>query len=73
MAHGFFSADNYHLPEQKNSCQNHWVFGLCPSSSNLKTRKQNNSKIGSVLSSSGEGGMETPTLMDPLEIANLNH
>jgi hypothetical protein len=50
--------------------QNYWVFGLCPLSGILKTRKNNISETLSVLSSD-EG--ETPTVLDPLERANLNH
>jgi hypothetical protein len=50
---------------------NCWVFGLCPSSSILKTRKLNVSETGSV--SILRWGGKTPTQLGPLERANLNH
>jgi hypothetical protein len=50
--------------------QNYWVFGLCPSSGILVTRKHNVSETG-FFPSSGEG--ETPTLLGPLERANQSH
>jgi hypothetical protein len=48
--------------------QNYWVFGLCPSSCILKTREHNVLETGyvSILE------WETPTLLGPLERANLN-
>jgi hypothetical protein len=46
--------------------QNRWVYGLCLSSGNTTFRKLD------LLPSSGEA-RETPTLLDPLERANLNH
>jgi hypothetical protein len=51
--------------------QNYWVFGLCPLSAVLKTREHNISETGSIslLRLSGE----TPTLLGPLERANLHH
>jgi hypothetical protein len=51
--------------------KNYWVFGLCPQSSILETRKHNILETGSI-SSSGEGGGETTTLLGPLERTNLN-
>jgi hypothetical protein len=54
-----------------HNSQNYWVFGPCPSSGILETKKDNVSETGSVLSS-GEGG-KTPTLLGPLERANHNH
>jgi hypothetical protein len=50
--------------------QNYWIFGFCPSSGILKTREHNVSETGSV-SVLRKG--ETPTLLGPLERANLNH
>jgi hypothetical protein len=50
--------------------QNYWVFGLCPSSGNLETIKQNVLELD-LFQSSGE--RETPTLLGPLERAHLNH
>jgi hypothetical protein len=53
--------------------RNYWVFGLCPSSGILETTSKNTAfrKLGLLLSSGDEG--ETPTLLGPLERANLNH
>jgi hypothetical protein len=51
--------------------QNYWVFGPCPSSGIIETRKHNVPETG-VFSSSGERG-ETPTLLGSLERANFNH
>jgi hypothetical protein len=52
--------------------QNYWIFGLFPSSGILENRKHDVSETGSVsiLRSRGE---TTPTQLDPLERANLNH
>jgi hypothetical protein len=51
--------------------QNHWVYGLCPSSGSLNTRKHNFfSKLG-LFPSSGDR-RETHALLGPLESANLN-
>jgi hypothetical protein len=52
----------------QNSC---FFFLICPSSSILTTRKHNISETGSV--SALKWGGETPTLLGPLERANLNH
>jgi hypothetical protein len=42
------NVDNF-LPENTfYTTQNHWVFGLCPSSRNLAIRKHNVSETGSV-------------------------
>jgi hypothetical protein len=49
--------------------QNYWVFGLCPSSGILKTREYNISETGCFLP---QVKGETPTLLCPLERANLN-
>jgi hypothetical protein len=46
------------------------VFGLCPSSSILETRKHSVSETGSV---SILRWWKTPTLLSPLERANLNY
>jgi hypothetical protein len=50
--------------------QNYWVFGLCPSSSILETRKYSILETGSV--SILRWG-KTPSLLSPLERANPNH
>jgi hypothetical protein len=50
--------------------QNYWVFGLCPLPSILETRKNSILETGSV--SILRWG-KTPTLLSPLEGANLNH
>jgi hypothetical protein len=50
--------------------QNHWFFGLCPPSGILKPRECNVSETGSV--SILRCVWETPTLLGPLERANLN-
>jgi hypothetical protein len=62
----------HHFPVNQLLCQDYWVFGLCPSSGILETRKQNFSETGSV-SVLRWGGGKTPTLLSPLERANLNH
>jgi hypothetical protein len=49
--------------------QNYWVSGLYPSSRILNIRKHN---ILHLFPSSGEG-RETPTLLGPLDRANLKH
>jgi hypothetical protein len=51
--------------------QNYLVSGLCSSSGIVNTTKHNISETGSVLFSGD--GWETPTLLGPLEKANLNH
>jgi hypothetical protein len=51
--------------------QKYWVSGLCPSSRILNTRNHNVSETGSVSIDRWEG--ETPTLLGPIERANLNH
>jgi hypothetical protein len=48
------------------------VFGLFPSSGILKTQKNTTFRKLDLFPSSGEG-WETPTLLGPLEIANLSH
>jgi hypothetical protein len=50
--------------------QNYWVFGLCPLSTILETRKHRVSETGSV--SILRWG-KTPTLLSPSERADLNH
>jgi hypothetical protein len=50
--------------------QNYWVFGLCPSSDTLETRKHNVSETVSVSVLRGEG--EDITLLGPFERVNLN-
>jgi hypothetical protein len=56
---------------RKNCAQNYWASGLCPSSRILNPIKHNISEMD-LLPSTGEG-RETPTLMGPLERANINH
>jgi hypothetical protein len=51
--------------------RNYWIFGLCPSSGILKTKEHNVSATGSVSVLRWE--WETPTLVDSIERANLNH
>jgi hypothetical protein len=51
--------------------QNYWVFGLCPSYGILDTRRYDVSETGYIRPQLG--GRETPTLLGPLEGANLNH
>jgi hypothetical protein len=53
-----------------NNTQNYWIFGLCPSSGILETRKHV-SETGSVSAFRWDG--RTPTQLGPLERANLNH
>jgi hypothetical protein len=55
----------------KDTSQNCWVFGFCPPSGIVKTRKHNVSGIGSV--SVFRWGAKAPTLLGPLERANVNH
>jgi hypothetical protein len=57
--------------ESEYSTRNYWVFGPCPSSGILETRKHNVSETGSV--SALRWGGETPTVLGLLERANLNH
>jgi hypothetical protein len=52
--------------------QNYWVSGLCPSSRIVNTRKYNVSKTESVSILPGEG-RDTPTMLGPLETANVTH
>jgi hypothetical protein len=52
------------------NARNYWVFGLCPSPSTLKLEYTTFRRLD-LLPSSGEG--EAPTLLGPLESANLNH
>jgi hypothetical protein len=52
--------------------QDYWVFGLCPSSGILKTKKITMFRKLNLFASSGEW-WETPTLLGPLERANINH
>jgi hypothetical protein len=49
------------------------VFGLCPSSGILVTRKHNISESVSVSVLKWRGGGETPTLLCPLERSNFYH
>jgi hypothetical protein len=49
--------------------QNHWVFGLCPSPVILGNRK----RFGNWMCFRPQVRRETPTLLGPLERANLNH
>jgi hypothetical protein len=51
--------------------RNYWVFGICPSSGILKSTEHNVSETVSV--SVLRWGRKTPTLLGPLERANLNH
>jgi hypothetical protein len=50
---------------------NYWVFGLCPSSGILETRKHNVSETGSVSVLRRE--WKTPTQLGPVERANLSY
>jgi hypothetical protein len=50
--------------------QNHWVFGLCPLSGILESRKHNISETGSV-SVLGGGGGNTPTVPDVIEVSSF--
>jgi hypothetical protein len=50
--------------------QNYWVYGLCPSSKIVNTRKMY--QILDQFLSSGEG-METLTVLGPLENSSLSH
>jgi hypothetical protein len=52
-----------------HNTRNYWVFGLCPSPGILKNRTF---RKPDLFPSSGEG-WETPTLLGPLERANLMH
>jgi hypothetical protein len=64
------SIQSFSWIEIKNT-QNHWDYGLCPSSvilTNKETQRFGN-WIFFPFSSEGE---ETPTLLGPLETANLN-
>jgi hypothetical protein len=54
------------------SALNNWVFGLCPSSGILEIKNTTFRKLD-LFPSSGERDRETPTLLGPLERANLNH
>jgi hypothetical protein len=63
----------YRVPTMVYNTQKYWVFGLCLSSGfflNTKEKKNNVSETGSV--SVFRWG-KTPTLLGPLERANLNH
>jgi hypothetical protein len=51
------------------NAQNYWVSGLCPSSGILNTTEKTFRKLD-LFPSSGEG-KKTPTLLGPLERANL--
>jgi hypothetical protein len=51
--------------------QNYWVFGLCPSSGILEPR-EHVSENGCFHPQVGGGG-KIPTVLGPLERANLNH
>jgi hypothetical protein len=52
--------------------QNYWVFGLFPSSGILGTRKTQ--RFGNWICFRPQvRGEETPTLLGPLDRANLNH
>jgi hypothetical protein len=56
-----------------SNAQDYWVSGLCLSSGLLNTLVENiKFRKLDLFPSSGEG-RETPTLLDPLERANLNH
>jgi hypothetical protein len=52
--------------------QDYWVFGLCPSSGILKTRRTQ--RFWNWICFRPEvRGQETPTQLGPLERASLNH
>jgi hypothetical protein len=50
--------------------KNYWVFGLCPSTGILKTRKQ---RFGNWICFRPQVRGDTPALLGTLERANLNH
>jgi hypothetical protein len=52
------------------NAQNYWVFRLCPSSGILKTTKY---YFGNWICFRRQERGETPTLLGPLERANLNY
>jgi hypothetical protein len=54
-----------------NTTQSYWVSGICPSSGILDIRKQK--LFGNWMFPSSGEGRETPTLLGPLERANLSH
>jgi hypothetical protein len=54
------------------NAQYYRIFGLCPSSGILKTEKNTMFRKLDLFPSSSEI-WETPTLLDPLETANLSH
>jgi hypothetical protein len=58
------------MRNRSQDTQNYWVFGLCPSSGIIETRKHSVSETGSV--SVLRWGEKTSTLLGPFEIANLN-
>jgi hypothetical protein len=51
--------------------QNHWVYGHCPSPGILNNKKTEFRKL--VLFPSCGKGEKTPTLLNPLQRANLSH
>jgi hypothetical protein len=53
--------------------RDYWVFGLCPSSGILRNTKENNVSECRFVSVLWRGGWETPTLLAPLETADLSH
>jgi hypothetical protein len=52
--------------------QNHWVCGLCPSSGILNNQKKTTFQKLDLFAALSDGG-ETPTLLSPLETADLNN
>jgi hypothetical protein len=65
------SLNTGYIMEAAPIIQNYWVFGLCPSSGILETRKHNVLETGFV--SVLRWGGNTSTQLGPLESANLNH
>jgi hypothetical protein len=65
-------AQCYHNLKQHHNyfIWNYWVFGLCPWCGILKIRKHNVSETGCFRS---QVRGKKPTLLSPLERANLNH
>jgi hypothetical protein len=59
---------------KQNLCiRKYWVLGLRPSSGILKELENTKFRKLDLFPSSDERGRETPTLLGPLERANLNH
>jgi hypothetical protein len=53
--------------------QRYWVFGLCPSSGFFLNNNEKTQRFGNWICFRTQVKGETPTLLGPLERANLNH